>query len=126
MTRSVRFSPFVRAGVFALAVGAPSVARAAEVPFAPPVTIAPGGVTVGRLVPADLDRDGDDDLMFTSASQNAVVFLRNVDGAGTSWSLTTVSTAVGTPRDLAAADVDGDGDPDIVSGSNYSTNALAW
>jgi hypothetical protein len=116
----------VRAGVFAAALGVPALVHAADVPFAAPVPIAAAVAPVERLAPADVDRDGDQDLLLTFAAPNTLAFLRNVDGAGTSWSLTTVSTLVGNPRDVAAADVDGDGDIDVVSASPSPTDRLCW
>jgi hypothetical protein len=106
----------VRAGVFAATLGAPSLTHAGEVPFAAPLPVATAAGPVQRLAPADVDGDGDQDLLLTHAVAGTLAFLRNVDGAGTTWSLTTVSTGAANARDVAAVDVDGDGDIDVVSG----------
>jgi hypothetical protein len=74
---------------------------------------------------ADLDGDGDLDLIAPDVWANSLRILAN-DGAGafSIASTSPVSLRLGYPRGIASADFDGDGLPDIVTGSN-NTSALS-
>lgn len=123
MTRRIRFTPFVGAGVFAAALCAPAAAHAGEVPFQPPFPVFTAGSHVSRVATADFDRDGDLDLAPMWATANALIVLRNADGSGSSWSPATVAT-IGNLQEVAAGDVDGDGDVDLVASTN--PQGMAW
>lgn len=73
---------------------------------------------------ADLDGDGDQDVMKTHRTNDDVSWYENLNGLGTSWSKTTIGTADGG-RDVFAADVDGDGDFDILAASS-TDDTVAW
>ena len=77
---------------------------------------------------ADLDNDGDLDVAYVSNNTQQVRWAENVDGLATSWTdrLIVDATVTGIPdgastifpgnaRELAVADVDGDGDIDIAA-----------
>ncbi|MCG8458750.1 MAG: VCBS repeat-containing protein, partial [Holophagales bacterium] len=66
------------------------------------------------LAVADVDRDGDLDVLATAENDAEVLYLANTLGDGSTWSLTTIDTSVVGPRGLAAGDLDGDGDTDVV------------
>ncbi len=84
---------------------------------------------VGHVAPADMDGDGDIDLVATQTApfggDNRVVWYRNTDGAGTFSAKLTISTATQQLSDVAVTDVDGDGDRDVVS-ADYGFNAVRW
>ncbi len=65
---------------------------------------------------ADLDRDGDLDLLSASGSPTEPVrWWDNGAGDGSAWSSQSLDASPGTPRGLAAFDHGGDGDLDVVS-----------
>jgi len=78
-------------------------------------------VSSGSVFAADLDGDGDQDVLSSSAGDNAgddkVAFYRN-DGSGT-FGPQEIITDQNTfePASIAAADLDGDGDQDVLSSS---------
>lgn len=84
----------------------------AQVAFAPPVDLAaavrPDGVAAG-----DFDQDGDRDLVVTVDTQDRFMLFLN-DGTGQLLDGAAFFTGPGTgPDDVAAADLDGDGDLDL-------------
>ena len=84
----------------------------------------PGADSVAIAAAHDLDRDGDQDVLVPGGN-NGVRWFENRSGVGTSWSSHTVSDAPGTPGGLSVADVDLDGDPDVLSATAI-TSTLAW
>ncbi|MDA8020847.1 MAG: VCBS repeat-containing protein [Thermoanaerobaculia bacterium] len=91
--------------------------------FLPPVEVATG-LDVLELELADLDRDGDLDLLAsTLLPTNRVVWFPN-QGDGNLAAFVGVGP-VAAPGELAPADVDGDGDLDVVS-TPLNTAAIAW
>jgi hypothetical protein len=77
------------------------------------------------LVSADVDRDGDSDLVgaFLGPRDAGVRLFANVDGTGGSWSAATISTDAALS--VAAGDLDRDGDLDALS-TGYVDAALRW
>lgn len=76
---------------------------------------------------ADLDNDGDLDVLATSVEVygGEVVWFENLDGAGNFSEKKIISTEVMSPYSVIAADIDGDGDMDVVSASQ-NDNKVAW
>jgi len=72
-----------------------------------------------RCVVADLDRDGDQDLVMTNNEirEGAIAWIENVDSKGRDWKLHLLPLSDTLPRgafhSIALADFDGDGDSDI-------------
>jgi|GEM_PF-381614 len=73
---------------------------------------------------ADLDKDGDLDILSASRDNNTIAWYAN-DGVGTFGSQQVISTATYGARDVHAADLDGDGDLDALSAS-FDDNKIAW
>ena len=73
---------------------------------------------------ADLDGDGDQDVMKTHRTNDDVSWYENLNAVGTSWKKTTIGNADGG-RDVFAADVDGDADFDILAASS-NDDTVAW
>lgn len=72
-------------------------------------------------IAADMDGDGEDDLVFCSAWDDTV-FWKPLSSGGVS---TVISTLTMAPGGLSAADVDGDGDTDVIV-SSESAGEVAW
>ncbi len=81
-----------------------------------------GAVTVDA---ADLDGDGDLDIVGTAWEAGELAWWENIDGAGTTWSKRTVDRDLVWASGVHAADVDGDGDMDPL-GTAVSTGEVAW
>ena len=73
---------------------------------------------------ADLDGDGDRDLIATAVSSGEIFWHANADGLGSFGPGQTVTTAVNSPRSVWAADLDGDGDLDAISSSDLHGEVL--
>jgi hypothetical protein len=70
---------------------------------------------------ADLDNDGDLDVLGAAASSNSVTWWEN----GNSWAATPVTTSFSGAINAIPADIDGDGDQDIV-GAARTANSVVW
>ncbi len=76
---------------------------------------------------ADLDNDGDNDVLATNADPfgGEVVWFENLDGLGSFSAKKIISTEVQSPRSVIAADIDNDGDMDVIS-SSQNDDKVAW
>jgi len=74
---------------------------------------------------ADLDGDGDLDLMSASADDNVVAWYENRGGTPLQWTPHVLTQAALGARHVYADDLDGDGDIDIVGASELD-NTIAW
>src|SRR5690606_32204110 len=76
---------------------------------------------------ADLDNDGDNDVLATNADPfgGEVVWFENLDGLGSFSTKKIISTEVQSPRSVIAADIDNDGDMDVIS-SSQNDDKIAW
>ncbi len=74
---------------------------------------------------ADVDDDGDLDLLGAANVDDVVVWYENTTGAGTSWTKRTITGAFNGARSVAPADVDGDGDLDVFTAAQ-DADTIAW
>ncbi len=77
----------------------------------------------------DIDSDGYNDIVVGDNLSNGVVWFRNPgdwSGPGPSWVRNDVSTVGSGCTDIHTDDVDGDGDPDIISLFYYQGGLLWW
>jgi len=71
---------------------------------------------------ADIDGDGDLDIIIPSKADNKITWLENTDGQGTFGPQQIISITSLTPTSIFIADIDGDGDGDIISESSINNN----
>ena len=74
---------------------------------------------------ADVDEDGDLDVLSASFSDDKIAWYENTDGQGTFGPQRIISTAAVRPTSVFAADLDCDGDMDVLSAS-FSDDKIAW
>jgi alpha-tubulin suppressor-like RCC1 family protein len=74
---------------------------------------------------ADIDGDGDMDVLSASANDNKIAWYENTDGQGTFSTQKTITTQADYALSVYAADIDGDGDMDVLSAS-ANDNEIAW
>jgi len=74
---------------------------------------------------ADIDGDGDMDVLSASWKDDKVAWYENTDGKGSFGSQQIIATSADGPDCVRAFDLDGDGDMDVLS-SSYYDNKIAW
>jgi hypothetical protein len=74
---------------------------------------------------ADMDGDGDMDVIGVAHNANDVAWWENLDGQGTSWTEHLIDGEYLEGGPIHSADVDGDGDVDII-GSSFGSNLVTW
>lgn len=100
------------------------MAQANAQPFTEHHTISSHITTIEDVYYADLNADGQVDLVSASSTDNNVSWYKNV-GNGEFSSQKIISTAVNKPRSVYVADIDSDGKPDVISGS-ANDGKIAW
>ena len=90
--------------------------------FADPKVVGEGSFTAQTT---DLDGDGDLDVLTAVSDANAVAWYENLDGIGTFGSQRRITVETQDPSSVFAADVDGDGDQDVLSAST-ADDKIAW
>jgi len=87
-------------------------------------TIADSFASPSGLHAADIDQDGDLDILCASGDYG-VYILENVDGSGDVWSSNRVDNTLETSLTVWADDLDGDGHKDILTGG-WKTKEIIW
>lgn len=77
------------------------------------------------VIAADMDGDGDMDIIGVSGPQDKVVWFENLDGLGNFGVQNIITTQADGAIGLYASDLDDDGDIDILSAS-FLDNKIAW
>lgn len=95
------------------------------VPFIEQSPLSPTGDAPTAVATADLDRDGDLDIVAAFANDNRIAWFENSGGANPSFTMHTISTAATGASDVLVADIDRDGFVDVVSAS-AGDGKIAW
>jgi len=74
---------------------------------------------------ADLDGDGDLDLAVATKRDNLLLWFENSDASGTFLPGAVITNSVDLVQQIYAADLDGDGDKDLLTASAYD-DKIAW
>ncbi len=93
--------------------------------FALPVSLSAALGDPSSLAVFDLDADGDLDIAFTAETGGDVSWLENTAGDATAWTLRPVASAVAQPDQVRVADLDGDGDDDLLAAAR-GDGVLSW
>ncbi|EDP71716.1 hypothetical protein FBALC1_04492 [Flavobacteriales bacterium ALC-1] len=92
--------------------------------FGPQQTISINVFQARSVYTADLDGDGDLDVLSASSRDDRIAWYEN-DGSGSFGAQQTVTTNADGAWSIVAADLDGDGDMDLISG-DYNGDRVAW
>jgi hypothetical protein len=91
--------------------------------FAPQSIISTTADSAETVAAADLDGDGDMDVLSASKNDSTIAWYEN-DGSE-SFAEHAISTTAGGARAVTVADVDGDGDLDVLSASSWDSK-ISW
>jgi len=91
----------------------------------PSRTLSPFFQGARSATPADLDRDGDVDVLGAAKLDHDVVWWENLDGQGTVWTSRYVDSSFSGAVSAVTCDLDRDGDPDVVAAAN-AAGEIAW
>ena len=72
-----------------------------------------------------MDGDGDMDIISASYNDDTIAWYENNGASDPSWTKAVIATSADGAYSVFAADMDGDGDMDIISAS-YNDDTIAW
>jgi len=75
---------------------------------------------------ADIDNDGDIDVVGASWTEHELKWYENRDGKGQVWAKYLLARSLRRPSRVCPADMDGDGDPDVVATAQYDGDIAWW
>ncbi|MBW2702714.1 MAG: VCBS repeat-containing protein [Deltaproteobacteria bacterium] len=90
--------------------------QAEPVPYSGKIIIAPEADAPTDVFSADLDGDGDLDVISVSASDSKIAWYENLDGLGTFLEQRIISSMAAGASCVFVADLDGDTDMDVIAG----------
>lgn len=93
--------------------------------FGEQIIISENALGANKVTVGDIDGDGDIDVISCAVDGDKVIWHENTDGLGNFDIEHSVSDNLNGPSDVFVADIDGDGDPDIVTASTID-DKIAW
>ena len=99
---------------------------AGDVPFAASSAVTTTADGAWSVFAADLDGDGDLDALAASFNDDTIAWYENDGVSPPAWTKRTITNTADGARSIFAADVDGDGDLDVLSASDDSDDTIAW
>lgn len=75
---------------------------------------------------SDMDEDGDIDVLGAAFFGDDITWWENTDGSGLNWYEHLIEGNFDGATDVAAADMDGDGDPDIIGAAHEDADITWW
>jgi hypothetical protein len=82
--------------------------------------------TDAAVIAADIDKDGDQDVVAASFQDNRVAWYANTNGAGTFGAAQVLSSTATSASSVFAADLDRDGDLDVLATASGTGQAVTW
>ena len=98
---------------------------AAQITFGPENIISTNALNARQAIAADIDGDGDNDVLSASNSDDKIAWYENLDGLGTFGPQHIITTLADYAESVYTSDLDGDGDQDVISASS-SDYKVAW
>lgn len=93
--------------------------------FGPQQIISETALGAESVFAADIDGDGDNDVIFASRIDDTIGWYENTNGLGSFGPKQIISNLVDSPNSISAGDIDNDGDIDILSSSD-GDDKIAW
>ena len=93
--------------------------------LAPCPTEGPPRLAAHAVCAADLDGDGDVDVLSASRNDDTIAWYESDGASPPSWTTHTITTSANGAHGMFAVDVDGDGDVDVLSASQ-NDDTIAW
>jgi len=94
--------------------------------FGPQQIITTNAFWATSVYAADIDGDGDMDVLSASWAVDKIASYENTDGQGSFGPQQIITTNADGARSVYATDIDGDGDMDVLSASWTDDNKIAW
>jgi len=93
--------------------------------FGPEQSVSTNAINARSVYAADLDGDGDMDVLSASLTDNKIAWYENTDGNGSFGTEQIITTNADGAWSVHSADLDGDGDMDVLSAS-FNDDKVAW
>ena len=97
----------------------------AQTTFSDQIVITNQAIGARSVFSADLDGDGDNDVLSASVSDDKIAWYENTDGLGSFGPQQIITTGTDNAVSVFSADLDGDEDNDVLSAS-YLDDRIAW
>src|SRR5690606_1772505 len=93
--------------------------------FGPQQVLTNDALSTRDVYAADLDGDGDMDVIAASTADDRVIWFENLDGLGNFGPLKVINSNANGVISIRAADIDGDGDKDVIA-AIFGDGKISW